>query len=286
MSSFDVTHADSELPPIDERLVEPETRYEMLDGELMYVAPSDPPHGNRQAKIAALVEAHVAQGFEVATELLTRTSKIDDFAPDVSVYPMDLDSRTGRRQIDELSFEVVSTQRMSLAEVKAAKLTARGVRRVFAIDVEHERALEWLPAQESWRVLDIRSYIEDPSLAVALPVAALVSEASADNDVARALVIKRNPVFEEVRESDRAEGRSEGRAEGRAEGLAEGHAEGLAEGLLRGQANAILTMARARGLAIEPAESVRVLAERDPARLERWLIRAATCASIRELLDE
>jgi hypothetical protein len=210
---------------------------------------------------------------------------VDDFAPDVSVYPADPHPQTGRRQLDELSFEVVSTQRMSLAEKKAAKLAARGVRRVFAIDVEHDRALEWLPEPNSWRVLDIRSYIEDPVLEAPLPVAALVSEAKADDDVARALVIRRNPVIEDVRKHERASARSDGLAQGFAEGHAEGRAEGRAEGVLQGQSNMLLAILHARGLAVGPAERARIVAERDPARLERWVVRAGTCASVRELLD-
>lgn len=41
--SSEAAHDGSELPDIDDRLVEPETPYEMLDGELVYVSPADPP---------------------------------------------------------------------------------------------------------------------------------------------------------------------------------------------------------------------------------------------------
>jgi hypothetical protein len=44
---------------------------------------------------------------------------------------------------EHLVFEVVSTESIGHAARKAAKLSARGVRRVFAIDVERSRALEW-----------------------------------------------------------------------------------------------------------------------------------------------
>jgi len=53
-----VSRADSALPAIDDRLVTPETRYEMHDGELVYVSPADPPHGERHVQLAALIEAH------------------------------------------------------------------------------------------------------------------------------------------------------------------------------------------------------------------------------------
>src|SRR5215510_4080949 len=92
-------------PDIDDRLVVPETRYEMRDGELAYVSPADPPHGTRHAQLIALIEAHTGLAFEVACDLLTRTSEIDDIAPDVSVYPEQPDPQTGRRQLEQLAFE-------------------------------------------------------------------------------------------------------------------------------------------------------------------------------------
>src|SRR4029079_9287294 len=93
MLSMDTKHAGArnprsrELPPIDARLIAPESRYEIYEGELAYVSPAAPPHGTRHSKLAALVEAHAHPDFEVASDLLTRTSETSDVAPDVSVYP-------------------------------------------------------------------------------------------------------------------------------------------------------------------------------------------------------
>jgi Uma2 family endonuclease len=257
--------ASSDLPDINDRLVEPETRYEMVDGELIFVSPSDPPHAERHFQLCALVEAHTGPGFEAACDLLTRTSQIDDFAPDVSVYPDDPDPRTGRRQIEQLAFEIVSTQSLANAGRKAAKLTARGVRRVFAIDIERSRALEWSTVLGAWSMLDATGHIVDPALEVALPIEALVHSAKADDAVARALVARHNPVIEAVR------------AEGKAEGIAEGKAEGIA--------TAILAMLAARGVSLDRAARDQILGERDVARLERWVARATTCASADELLS-
>lgn len=53
--------------PVDERLVAPETRYEIID-----VAPAD--------------YAHVVGDFVAVGKLLTRTSEVNDFAPDASVF--------------------------------------------------------------------------------------------------------------------------------------------------------------------------------------------------------
>src|SRR5262245_66459264 len=78
--------ARAALPAIDDRLVEPETPYEMIDGKLVRVSPADPPHAERHLRLCALIEAHTGSAFVAACDLLTRTSQVDDFAPDVSVY--------------------------------------------------------------------------------------------------------------------------------------------------------------------------------------------------------
>src|SRR4051812_40837375 len=123
------------LPEVDQRLVEPETRFEIIDGRRVYVAPADEPHGERHSGVDRLLGAHRAAGYSVAVDMLTRTSRIDDIAPDVSVYPTARDPRTGGRQLEELAFEVASTESLGHAGTKARKLVARGVRRVFAIDL-------------------------------------------------------------------------------------------------------------------------------------------------------
>ena len=48
----------------------------------------------------------------------------------------------------------------------------------------------------------------------------------------------------------------------------------------------VLTVLRARGLAAPEAVRERILAEKDRERLEQWLERAATAASVTEVLDE
>jgi Uma2 family endonuclease len=278
MSSV-ASHAASGLPAIDERLVEPEGRYEMVDGELVQVSPADRLHAARHVQLAALMEAHTGLEFEVAADLLTRTSPIDDVAPDVSVYPAGADPTTGGRQLEQLAFEIVSTQSLRNAGSKAAKLAARGVRRVFAIDVEQSRALEWSAALGAWRALDPAGQIEDPALDVPLPINTIIHTARADDAVMRALIAKGNPVFEEHVARHRDEARAEGIAEGKAEGIAEGKAEGIAEG----KAEALLAVLAARGIVVGEAERVRILGERDPQQLDRWLAGAVTCAVAAEM---
>jgi Uma2 family endonuclease len=293
---------EAELPPVDERLVEPETRYEMYDGELVYVPPADFAHGERQVKASGLIEVCVRPEFSVATEVLTRASRTSDIAPDISVHPRALDPATGRRQIAQLAFEVVSKQSLGNAADKARRLLGRGVRRVFAIDVEHGRAMEWSGALGAWQLLDLGACIEDPVLAVPLAIEPLVKAAIVDDAIARALVVKNNPVIAaekadsrrkgkaEGREEGLVEGRQEGLAEGRHEGLAEGRQEGLAEGrhegVLDGVRRSLLQLLAARGIALDPTDRARILDERDLQRLERWFARAAQCASIADMFAD
>jgi len=257
---FTTSGSISELPAVDERLAAPETRSEVIDGKAVFVAPADEPHAEAHGALAALVRAHRAGGYAVAVDMLTRTSRRDDIAPDVSVYPAARDPRTGGRRLEELAFEIASTETLGHVAAKAAKLAARGVRRIFAIDVGRARALEWAKDAAQWAILDRRDHIEDVALAVPVPIAALIDAAQADDAIARALRARRHPEFDAERE--------------------EGRAEGLAEGL----ASALLVVLAARGLEPTADERRRILAEREPARLERWLAAAPTCASVASLL--
>jgi len=48
----------------------------------------------------------------------------------------------------------------------------------------------------------------------------------------------------------------------------------------------VLTVLRARGLAVPDAARERILSQKDPERLERWLEKAAVAASVAAVLDE
>ena len=65
-----------------------------------------------------------------------------------------------------------------------------------------------------------------------------------------------------------------------------GRDEGRTEGRTEGEARALLTVLRGRGIAVPDVARDRILAEKDPVRLERWLERAAVAASIAEVIDE
>jgi hypothetical protein len=256
----------AELPAVDERLVAPESGYEIEDGRVVHVPPADEPHGTSHAKLAALLEAHRAEGFTVAIDMLTRTSRIDDFAPDASVFPTARDPRTGGRQLEQLAFQIASTESLGHAGKQAAKLVTRGVRRVFAIDLERGRALEWSAALADWSILDQCAQIEDAALAVPLPVAALLDATRAETSIARALRARRHPEIVAEYEA--------------------GIAAGIATAIATGKAEGLLAVLAGRGLAPTHSERARVLGERDPERLDRWLAAAGTCGSVAALLAQ
>jgi hypothetical protein len=251
----------------------------VLDGELVYVPPAEPPQGRQCAKVGALLVTHAGVEFEVGISTLIRTSKIDDFACHLTVWPAAPDPRTGGRQLPQLAIEIADTASLAHSGRKAAKLAARGVRRVLAIDVERSRALEWSAEIDAWTELDPAGRIEDPTLAVPLPIVEMLHARRADDAVARALIAKRHPVVMAYF----AESREEARAAGFQEGLADSGAEGYALDKARGIAEAVLTILAARKIAVGDAVRVRVLGESDLVQLDRWIAKAVTCADVAEL---
>lgn len=247
-------------PAVDERLVVSECGYEIVDGTVVAVTPAFEPHARRHAKIAALLEAHVAEGFTVAVDLLTRTGPREDFAPDLSLFASARNPLTGGRQLEEIAFEVVSSETLAHAGAKAAKLRRRGVRRVFAIDVERERTLEWSTDTDAWEILATNATLDDPLFVTPLPVRDLVDVARADDALARALIAKHNPVIEDAL------------------------VRSFEDGELAATAAAIVAVLAARGFTPTAIEHARIVGLRDPDLLARWLARAATCAAVADVL--
>jgi Uma2 family endonuclease len=270
------------VPDVDARLVMPETRFEIIDGEVEYVAPSDEPHGTRHSKISALLEAYAAKGYDVASDMLTRTSLKGDMAPDASVFPAARDPRTGGRQIEALAFEVLSTERLGHAARKARALTERGVRQVFAIDVKRKSALVWSQATNAWKILPLGDAIEDRALALPLPLRALVDAASCDDAVAQALLAKKNPVLAAALAGARQEGRLEGQLEGERKGERRGERKGERKGVIR----ALLAVLAARGFKLRKKHEKQIRSTEDDVLLASWLMRAVSCASVDDLLGK
>jgi len=83
-------------------------------------------------------------------------------------------------------------------------------------------------------------------------------------------IVKMQGTWKQAAEMGRDEGRTEGRREGRAEEAA----------------RAVLTAFRVRGIKVPRVARERIVAEKDPARLERWHERAILAASVAEVIDE
>lgn len=198
-------------PPayIDERLVKPETREEMVRGRLIQAAPAKPEHADPQSRLDRVIGSHAIEGFVTSTELLTRAGPRSDFATDVCVRREGIDPRTGNRYLEELAFEVVNTQSRRDMTIRAEDLTECGVRRIFAFFVKRGEVCEWSPAQRRWVPLELDGTISDPALVRPVPVRALLDAAEADDAVVRALEAKHNPRIVEIHAKGRAEGRVE-----------------------------------------------------------------------------
>jgi hypothetical protein len=76
------------------------------------------------------------------------------------------------------------------------------------------------------------------------------------------------------------------RAEGLDQGLRQGRDEGRTEGRAEGHAESVLTVLQARGIAVPDAARERILAQKDPSVLDRWLRKAAAAAELGEVIDE
>jgi flagellar biosynthesis/type III secretory pathway protein FliH len=155
-------------------------------------------------------------------------------------------------------------------------------------------------------MLPTRGVLRDRVLALPLPFDALVHMAKSDDAVARALLAKKNPVIDAAIREGRAEadaqgraageakgraegeakGRAEGEAKGRAAGEAKGRAEGEAQGAVRGKADALLKLLRARALRVSSRDRARISSCVDGRRLDRWIRRAVTARTVRDVLGE
>jgi len=62
--------------------------------------------------------------------------------------------------------------------------------------------------------------------------------------------------------------------------------EGLAEGHAKGQRTPVLAVLGVRGIAVPDGVRERILVEKDPDRLQRWLEKATAATSITEVIDD
>jgi hypothetical protein len=197
-------------PRIDARLVQPETREQIVRGRRMVAMPANPPHGDRHFRLDYILGAHVQEGYVGSTDLLTRAARGSDFATDTCIRRQGIDPTTDSRYLEELAFEVVNEQSLRDITEQAEELIARGVRRVIALFVKKGEVREWSTREGAWLSLDPQGTLSDSTLARPIRVRELLDAAEADNAVARALLAKENPVLAEVKAESRDAGRKEG----------------------------------------------------------------------------
>lgn len=270
MSPLRLPRADDPLPGIHERLAPPETRIEYLHGGELFSAPADPPHATQHCRLSYVLAAHIAPNYTGAVDMLTRTGPATDIAPDASVFPSKPDPHTGRRQLEELAFEVSSEQALNVPTEKARELIRRGVRRVFCILVAKKRVLEWSRRTAGWATVPISGFIKDRCLVRPLPVRALLDASAADGAAAQALLAKRGPEIQQALAEQRARGEARGEARGSA----------------KGRAASIVAVLEARGITLSTKQRRRIQSTTEIATLDGWLRRAVTAATVAELFDE
>jgi Uma2 family endonuclease len=261
-------------PAVDDRLVMPGTRYEILDGRVLFTPPADEPHGTMHLDLAAVLRAQVSAEYRGAVDMLTRTKEVGDHAPDASIYPKERDPVTGGRKLEELAFEIVSEQAMSVPTGKARDYLERGVRRVFCIDVGKLRVLEWSRSKADWEELPRDASISDACFVRPLPVRALVDAALVDDTVAEGLLAKKNRVLEAAI------------AKGEKRGEKRGETRGEARGELKAKAQGLLQALTVRKIAATEADRARVLACSDTRQLDLWMSRALVATRRQEVFGD
>ncbi|MDI1445216.1 hypothetical protein [Polyangium sp. 6x1] len=212
--SFPPADPPRRFPPVDQHVVVPETtRDEMIRGRKIIAQPALEPHGDAHANLGAVIRLHVREGYRASIDLLTRVSERSNFATDVSIRRDGTDPSTGRRHLEEVSFEIVNEQAPGVVREKAEDLVERGVRRVFAIYVKRGEVCEWSREKATFVRLDPGEMIEDPCFIRPLRVRALFDNAVAESEAARALERKGNPEILAIKQSAEEKGREEGRRE-------------------------------------------------------------------------
>jgi hypothetical protein len=199
-----------EVLDLDDRIVRPGSRAEVVRGRLVLIPPAEEPQALCHTRTDYVIRAHVVPPYTVSRRLLTRTSHSSDLAPDVSVYRRD--ANTGKRLIAEVTFEILGTLPLSDVTDKARELRARGTRRIFALSVERVRALEWSAEFDDWALLPADAELDDPCFARPVPTAALFDAARADAAVVAALAARAVPELRAIE--------------------ARGHAAGLRKGII------------------------------------------------------
>jgi hypothetical protein len=269
----------SPWPRVSDYTVEPESGKEMLDGEVREASPAGPKHSRQHHQVECVIGAYLAPGYGADIDLLTRQAHPHNFASDTSIRRNGIDPETGDRRLEELAFEIKSTQSTEDLEERARIMAARGVRRIFAIPVRGDDAgseiiagpvAEWMSAEARWRTYRDDEVITDPCLFEPLPVRALLDAVEADKAVVSAYLHKGHPVLLEYGDTRYRAGEEKGEARGEVKAARE----------------YISRFMQSRGVAMDTDAHARIAACSDLAVLERWLMRAPYATSASELFDD
>jgi len=212
------------LPRLDDSLLPEDSSFEILDGQRMQCM-GDPEHARPHAQLAYVLSSLAGDGYDALVELTTRAdttppppdldrnadklpSTVQELRPDASILRAGTDPATGDRYIEDLSFEVVNKQSMADLRLKAKRLRARGVRRVFAIVVKKGQVVEW--SAMTGEFIPVVGEIRDLSLCMPLSVQALLQASEADDAVVRALLAKGNPELLRMRAEEHQQGEAGG----------------------------------------------------------------------------
>lgn len=207
------------LPAVDDTILREDERSEILNGQVYRTMGAEAPHAMAHFDIPKVLGSCLAEGYEGAVDMLSRVDQKSEFAPDVSIFPRERDAE-GHRKVDEVALEIIDTTRLGEITRKAGKLAARGVRRIFVLDVTDRSVREWDHGSSTWTALPETFVLADRSLVQPVPLAAFLDDLLADDTVARALLARNNSVLQ------RALGEAETRGEARGE--ARGHVVELA----------------------------------------------------------
>jgi hypothetical protein len=218
------------MPRLDEHLVPEGTREEVLRGQRMLAAPARAPHADPHCRLDYLISAAAASGYVTSSDLLTRAGPGSEFATDTSVRREGIDPTTKTRYLEELAFEVVSTQSLREITLRAEDLSNRGVRRVIAVFVKKREVAEWSPSARAWLPLSLDSALADPTLARPVLIRAVFDAGVADNEVVDSLAAKGNPRLAEREAAKHEQGHKQGLQQAigaicEVLGIALGHAE-------------------------------------------------------------
>jgi hypothetical protein len=106
----------SPFPRVDDHLVLPEvTRDEIIGGRRVVASPAHLPHATQHTRLDYVLEAHVAPGYQAATDLLTRHDEESDFATDACVL------KEGRGRAESI-LDLLEARGVAITEAQRAEV--------------------------------------------------------------------------------------------------------------------------------------------------------------------